>query len=308
MSKSVRTIAFPLLASFIWGVAFVAQKGNQTGALTFNASRAIVAFVFLLVVIAVVTKGDFRHLLREATPQGTKTLWIGGICCGLALSFATFLQQVGLDGSTEAGKASFLTAMYIVLVPILAIPLKKRPPVHLWGCIIIAVAGLYLLCVKTGSAIRPDDLIVLACSLVFAVHILVIDHFVAKVDGIKLSAIQFLTSFVVSGVLALFIEHPQMAGIQASLMPILYLGIFSSGVAYTLQIVAQRDANPTTLTLLLSMESVWGVVAGAVVLGEALSGREYLGCVLMLIAVVLAQLPLDKWLFKKKGTADEANL
>ena len=294
MSDRVRTTLLPLLAAFIWGVAFVAQKGNTTGPLAFNASRAIVAFLLLLVVILVMNKGDVRHVLREDTRENTRTLWLGGLCCGLALSFATFLQQYGLDGSTEAGKASFLTAMYIVLVPLLGIPLKRRASLSVWISVVIAVVGLYLLCVKEGTVIRPDDLVVLACSFVFAVHIMVIDHFAPKVNGIKLSCIQFLVVFVSSAVLSLVLEQPKLADIQASLVPILYLGIMSSGVAYTLQIVAQRNANPTVLTMLLSMESVFGVLAGAVVLGEVLSTREYLGCILMFAAVVLAQIPTEK--------------
>jgi drug/metabolite transporter (DMT)-like permease len=301
MPIKVKTTVFPLLAAFIWGVAFSAQKGNETGALTFNACRGIVAFVFLLVVVLVFTKGDWRHLLCESSPKETRTLWIGGICCGLALAFATFLQQVGLDGNTEAGKASFLTAMYIVLVPILGIPLKRRASLNVWVSVAVAVVGLYMLCVKEETEIRPDDLIVLSCSLVFAIHILLIDHFSPKTNGIKLSCIQFLTVFVVSGVLAFAFEQPSWEGIQASLLPIVYLGVMSSGVAYTLQIVAQRDADPTTLTVLLSMESVFGVIAGAFVLGEVLSSREYVGCILMFVAVILAQIPFDKLRKKEKA-------
>ena len=294
MPDKLRTTLLPLLAAFIWGIAFVAQKGNTVGALTFNASRSIVAFLFLLVVIAVMSKGDVKHLLVGKTPEETRAIWIGGFWCGASLAVACFLQQSGLDADTEAGKAGFLTAMYIVLVPILGLALKKSAPLNVWVAVAVAVVGLYLLCVKEGSVIRSSDLVVLACSLVFAIQILFIDHYSPHCDGVKLSCVQFLVCFVISIVPALVMEDISLPALSQSVWPILYLGIFSSGVAYTLQIVAQKNANPTVVSLLLSMESVFSVLAGALLLGEVLSGREYLGCVAMAVAVVLAQLPERK--------------
>ena len=291
MSDRLRTTLLPLLAAFIWGIAFVAQKGNTVGALTFNASRSIVAFVFLCGVILVMNRGDVRHLLVGHTPQETCAIWLGGLCCGASLAAATFLQQTGLDADTEAGKAGFLTAMYIVLVPILGLALKKRASLNVWIAVAVAVVGLYLLCVKQGSEIRLSDLVVLACSLVFAIQILFIDHFSPHCDGVKLSCVQFLFCFAISAVPALTLEEITLPALGESLWPILYLGVFSSGVAYTLQIMAQKNSNPAVVSLLLSMESVFSVLAGAVLLGEVLSGREYLGCVLVAVAVVLAQLP-----------------
>ena len=294
MSDRLRTTLLPLLAAFIWGIAFVAQKGNTVGALTFNASRSIVAFVFLCLVILAMSKGDLKHMLVGKMPQETRAIWVGGLCCGAALAGATFLQQSGLDGDTEAGKAGFLTAMYIVLVPIFGVVLKKKAPLNVWVAVAVAVAGLYLLCVKEGSEIRPSDLVVLACSLVYALQIMFIDHYSPHCNGVKLSCVQFLMCFVLSAIPALAFEEITLPALSASVWPILYLGVFSSGVAYTLQIVAQKNSNPAVVSLLLSMESVFGVLAGALLLGEVLSGREYFGCVLMAIAVVLAQLPERK--------------
>ncbi|MCR5845160.1 MAG: DMT family transporter [bacterium] len=294
MRERLRTTLLPIIAAFIWGVAFVAQKGNQTGALTFNASRSIIAFLFLLIVIAIFTKGDFAHLLRGQTREETKAIWLGGVCCGLALAFATFLQQYGLDAGTEAGKASFLTALYVVLVPVVGLFLKKRAGYNVWIAIVIAVVGLYFICVKGDFSISGADIFVLACAFVFTCHILLIDHFSPKCSGLKLSCVQFLVCFAASAAVALVFESPSIVEIKASLWPILYLGVMSSGVAYTLQIIAQRNANPTLLAILLSLESVFGALGGAVLLGEVLTGREYLGCALVLIAVVISQLPGKK--------------
>lgn len=300
MYDKMRKSVFPLLAALIWGVAFVAQKNNTTGALTFNMSRSVIAFLFLLPVILLFTKGDIKHILWENNKQDTAMLWIGGICCGTALTAATFLQQLGLDSGTEAGKASFLTAMYIVIVPILGLFFKKKAPVTVWISIVIAVAGLYLLCVKEDFAIRTSDLLIIGCSILFSVQILCIDHFAVKCNGVKLSCIQFLTSAVISGIFAFIFEAPSWSAILDNTGAILYLGIFSSGIAYTLQIIAQKGANPAISALLLSMESVFGIIAGAIFLDEVLALPEYIGCVLMLIAVVLAQLPVGEILKRKK--------
>ena len=306
MYDKIRKNAFPLLAAAIWGLAFVAQKNNTTGAFTFNMSRSAVAFVFLLIIVPVFTKGDFKHILSEKTSKETGSLWFGGILCGIALSAATFLQQLGLDSGTEAGKASFLTAMYIVIVPVFGIFLKKRVSLTVWAGIALAVVGLYLLCVREDFTISPSDLLIVACSIIFAAHIMLIDHFSTRCDGMKMSCIQFLTSAVVSGVFAFIFENPSWSVISENALAVLYLGVFSSDIAYTLQILAQKNANPALVTLLLSMESVFGVLFGALFLGESLTAREYLGCVIMLAAVVLAQIPVGEMIKKRKRRkADE---
>ena len=191
----------------------------------------------------------------------------------------TNLQQMGLE-TTTSGKAGFITALYIVIVPIAGIFLRQKAPRAIWLSVALAVVGLYLLCVQESFSITEGDWYVLLCSFCFAGHILLIDHFTRKVDGVALSCVQFLV-----------METPDWAGLLACIGPVLYVGIFSSGVGYTLQILAQKDSNPTVVSLLLSLESVFATVAGALILGDRMSGKEYLGCVLMLAAVVLAQLP-----------------
>ncbi len=307
--EKLRKTVLPLLAAFLWGVAFVAQKTNTMGAFAFNSSRSAVAFLFLLPVILVFTR-DPKHLLSAETKQGTKTLWLGGICCGGILTLSTSLQQLGMNAGTEAGKASFLTAMYVVLVPALGLFFKKKVPVHIWLSVAFALAGLYFLCVKVGFSVAPSDLIVASCAFVFSVHILAVDYFSARCNCLKLSCIQFLTMTVLSGILTLLFDEFSLASVGENLSAVLYLGICSSGIAYTLQIVSQRGANPTVLSLLLSCESVFGVLAGALVLQEVLTPREYVGCALMMLAVVLSQLPVDRWLAaklqKRKKHADSA--
>ena len=296
MNSRIRHTLFPILAAFIWGTAFVAQSvsADYVGPFTFNMLRAGIAAVVLFVILLIFQRAK-RQPLRAIAPTGKdkRRLLVGGVCCGVALAIASNFQQLGL-GDTSAGKAGFITALYIVLVPVLGLFLRKKVPLLVWGAVAAAVVGLYLLCVKEGFSIAPSDLYVLLCALVFAVHILVIDHFAPQVNGVALSCVQFVVVTVLSGIGALLTEEIVWANILHCLWPILYVGIFSSGVAYTLQILAQKDANPTVVSLLLSLESVFSVLAGAVLLHETMSGREYLGCVLMLLAVVAAQLPTPK--------------
>ncbi len=308
MYDKIRKSVFPLLAAFIWGVAFVAQTNNTAGAFTFNAMRAIIAFVFLIPIILIFTKGDVKHLLSEKDKKQTVTLWVGGAMCGVAMCLATYLQQLGIDNGTEAGKASFLTATYIIIVPILGIFLKKKAPVTVWISAIIALVGLYLLCIKSDFSVSPSDILVLACSFVFACHIMIIDKSTTSCNGIKLSCVQFLTMAVVSSVCALIFEQPKLTDFTDNVWAVLYLGVCSSGIAYTLQILSQKDANPTVTTLLLSMESVFGVIAGAIANSEVMLAKEYIGCALMLVAVVLAQIPigvLKKPFVKRKNETIE---
>ena len=223
-------------------------------------------------------------------PGSRRDLVLGGICCGVALTVATNLQQKGLE-TTTSGKAGFITALYIVIVPIAGIFLKKKAPRIIWLSVALAVAGLYCLCITEDLTISTGDFYVLLCAFCFSAHILVIDHFTQKVDGVELSCAQFFVTTVLSGIGMLATEHPSLEALAVCLWPILYVGIFSSGVAYTLQILAQKDSNPTVVSLLLSLESVFATLAGALILHDQMSGKEYFGCVLMLAAVVLAQLP-----------------
>lgn len=285
---------FAVLAALIWGTSFVAQSvgAGYVEAFTFNAARSAVATVFLLVLCSVLRRGRVKAG-KPATVGTRRDLMLGGLCCGTALAVSATLQQKGLE-STSSGKAGFITALYIVLVPIAGLLLKKRPPRAIWLSVALAVAGLYCLCITEEFSITQGDFYVMLCAFGFAIHILVIDYFTQKVDGVELSCAQFFVVTVISSVGMLLTETPTLAGILGSLIPILYVGIFSSGVAFTLQILAQKDSDPTVISILLSLESVFAVIAGAIILGDRMSGREYFGCVLVMIAVILAQLPDKK--------------
>lgn len=278
------------LAAFIWGVAFVAQskaKDYSVEPFTFNAVRNVIGGLTLLPCIFFLGKREPKEKKIEENP---KTLLIGGILCGTVLCIASNLQQIGINYTT-VGKAGFITAMYIVLVPILGIFLKRRAGIKVWISVFLAVVGLYLLCMTEKLSLGKGDALVLLCALVFAIHILVIDHFSPKVDGVKLSCIQFLVCGILSMIPALILEHPQVSSILTAWLPILYAGIMSCGVAYTLQIVGQKNVNPTVASLILSLESCISVLAGWMLLGQKLSLKELIGCVIMFAAIILAQLP-----------------
>lgn len=284
---------FALTAALIWGTAFVAQSvaAETVEAFAFNAARSYIGGLVLLPVLWMFTKG--RKKRGETLPYARKDLIIGGLCCGSALFIAAYLQQKGLE-TTTSGKAGFITALYIVIVPIFGLFLKKKAPKSVWLGVALAVFGLYFLCINEALTVAVGDLYIVACAFCFAGHILVIDHFAPKVDVVAMSCIQFFVTAVLSTVGTFLWESQTMTGLMVAFWPIMYVGLFSSGVAYTLQIFAQRNSNPTVISLLLSMESVFAVVAGALILGDLLSGREYFGCLLMLGAVVLSQLPEKK--------------
>lgn len=292
----IRQNVLPVLAALIWGTAFVAQSvsTDHVGAFTFNAARSAIASVFLLALCLILRAVRRKGSAQDIAPSSdAKDLIIASLCCGTALTVACFLQQKGLE-TTTSGKAGFITALYIVIVPMIGLLMKKHTPKTVWCSIPFAAVGLYLLCVKEGFTVTVGDFYVLLCAFAYSVHILVIDHFTQKVDGVALSCGQFMTATVLSSLGMILTETPSLAGIMACIGPILYVGIFSSGVAYTLQILAQKDSNPTVVSLLMSLESVFATLAGAIILHDRMSGREYLGCVIMLAAVVLAQLPEPK--------------
>ncbi len=291
----IRQNVFPILTALIWGTAFSAQSqcaaaGMQT--FTFNMLRSVIGCIVLVPVMLWFSGGPkkIQRQLKDTTYQ--KNLLWGGLCCGLLLTIASNLQQLGLGG-TESGKGGFITALYIVIVPVLGIFLKKKVSPTIWISVLLAAAGMYLLCVKEGASLTVSryDLYLLLCALIFALHILVIDRFANRVDGIQLSLVQFAVAAVFSGIGMLCLESPSAAVIRQCLWPLLYVGVFSSGIAYTLQILAQKGSNPTVVSLLLSLESVFSVLSAAIFLGEILTPREYLGCGIMLTAVILAQLP-----------------
>ena len=295
-SRQIRNSLLLVLTAFIWGTAFVAQsKGGQAlGPFSFNCIRSLVGSVVLLPVIRLLDKINPSNK-KPKTAAERRLLWIGGLCCGMALFFASSAQQLGLYYGTPAGKAGFLTACYILLVPILGLFLKKKCGWNIWLGMVITIVGLYLLCMTAGAlSFQNSDLFVLLCAFLFAIHILVIDHFSPKVDGVKMSAIQFLTAAIISAVPTLLWEQPVFTEILQAWQPVLYAGVMSCGVAYTLQIIAQKNADPTVASLLLSLESVFSVLAGWVLLGQGLSFKELFGCVLIFCAIILAQLPEKK--------------
>lgn len=280
------------LTALIWGSAFVAQSVGMDylGPFTFNSIRSLMGGIVLLPVIFIMKRQRRKSRQEETSSGDRKTLIIGGICCGIALAAASSLQQIGIV-YTSAGKAGFITALYILIVPIMGLFLGRRVGLKVWIGVALAVAGMYFLCITDGFSISKGDFLVFLCAIVFSVHILVIDHFAPKVDGVALSCIQFFVSGILCAVPMLVQEQPQMDAILAAWMPLAYAGVLSSGVAYTLQVIAQKNTDPTVASLLLSLESVFSVLTGWVILGEHLSGRELFGCALVFAAVLLAQIP-----------------
>lgn len=276
-----------LLTAFIWGIAFVAQSvgGDAVGGFTFQGVRNLIGALVLLPVIAVTERG------KKKVQEDRKTLLLGGICCGILLCIAGNLQQIGI-ADTTVGKAGFITAMYILIVPVLGIFLKKKAGFKVWIGVLLGAVGLYLLCMNGESFFMgKGDVLVLVCSFVFSLHILVIDHFSPRVNGVKLSCIQFFVCGVISMILAFVFEKPSVQGILAGWLPILYAGALSCGVGYTLQIIGQKNMDAAVASLILSLESVFSVLAGWVILHQTLTGRELFGCLFMFAAIILAQLP-----------------
>lgn len=292
--NQMRQVVFPILAAFIWGTAFVAQDlcADSIGAFAFNATRYFIAVLALLVVILISDKlkKNKPTLTAQEKKAANKQLWLGGLCCGAALAIASNFQQAGLVAGTDAGKAGFITALYVVLVPVFGLFFKRKVSFPTWIAVVLSVVALYLLCIKGDFSLAPGDLLVLVCAVCFAVHILVIDHFTAYCDGVKLSCLQFLFAGIISTICMFIFEDVDFAAILSCALPLVYVGIFSCGVGYTLQILAQKDSNPTVVTILLSLESVFAVIAGAIILKQQMTVREYIGCAIMFAAVILAQI------------------
>ncbi len=283
--------ALLILTALIWGTAFVAQRVGMDSIepLTFTASR---------MVLAAVAVGLLAFLMgRKAKPradaaQVSKNSLLGGLCCGFFLATATIFQQMGLV-TTTAGKAGFITALYMLLVPIFGFVLfRKKNSWLVWLAVLIGVGGMYLLCVNEGFSLTRGDAMCCVCAVLFSGHILCCDHFAPRANPLRMSAIQFATAAVLSGIAAFVAEQPSWAKVASAAVPILYCGLMSGGVGYTLQIIAQRWTDPTIASLLMSLESVFALLGGAVLLGERMSQREMLGCAIMFLAIVLVQVPL----------------
>lgn len=288
-----------VLAALIWGTAFVAQSMgmDHIGPCTFNAARSWIGSAALLPVIWFFGR---RKGGQKEKKQGCwlcdKVLLAGGAACGVMLAGGSLLQQIGLT-STTPGKAGFLTSLYIVIVPVLGVFLGRRAGAKVWAGVAIALAGAYLLSGSVsgeGFSIGTGELQVIISAVFFSLHILVIDRFSPRVDGVMLSCVQFFVAGAISLVLALIFEKPSFVDLLPAWGPLLYTGVLSSGVAYTLQIVGQEGLNPTVASLLMSLESVFAALSGWLILGQGLSPRETIGCVLVFGAVVLAQLPQRK--------------
>lgn len=311
-----------MLTSFIWGSAFVAQSSGMdyVGPYTYNMARNVLAFLFLIPVIYVIGKkkggtdnmGSGTGIDEAASGEANwksillpdRTTLVGGIYCGLVMAVASSLQQIGIT-MTTAGKAGFITALYIILVPLMGVFIGKKIPRIIWFCVVLAMAGFYLLCVKEGFSISKGDILVLFCSVGFSVHIMTIDHFTSKgVDGVKMACIQFAVAAIVMTPVMFALENPSVSGLLSAWMTIAYVGILSSGVGFTLQIVAQKDTDPTTATLIMSLESVFAAVSGCLFLNEVLLPKEILGCILVFVAVILAQVPLPVKSKEKRTVAE----
>ena len=290
--KAVNSLLL-ILTALIWGVAFVAQSVGMdyVGPFTFNAVRSLIGGIVLIPCIFLLDRvGKKEGGTEEKPKEDRKMLVTGGICCGVCLALASSLQQIGI-GYTTVGKAGFITALYMIIVPVIGLFMGKKAPVMVWVSVALGVIGMYLLCITGDFSVGRGDLLVMMGSVCFAVHILVIDYFSPHVSGVKMSCIQFFTCGILCGIPMMLTENPSLPAIISAWAPILYAGVLSCGVAYTLQIVAQKEVSPTAASLMLSLESVFSVLAGWVLLGQQLSARELLGCLLMFAGIILVQLP-----------------
>lgn len=304
-----------LITAVVWGSSFVAQTvGGSIGTFSFNGLRSIIG------AMAIFALTVSLRLITGKKTKTDKTLFAGGIACGCVLFVASTCQQLGMNLGVSSGKSGFITALYIVMVPIIYVIMRKPVGRMIWVSVVLAVAGLYMLCVGGDASFDVSDPVggiisslsfgageaaTLACAIVYAVHIIVIDHFAPKVDCVKMSCLQFLVVGILSLPMILFVERPSIEGINAQWFPLLYSGLMSCGVGYTLQMIGQKMTNPTVASLLMSLESVFAVIAGMLILSESHSVFEYIGCVLVFGAVIIAQLPTGADALRSVEQAEE---
>ena len=294
----VKNIVLLLLTAIIWGFAFTAQKSGMEHLepIAFNCLRSYIGAIFLIpcTMLLALMKPKGEQTSSQPKPSFAYELF-AGLCCGAVLAAASTAQQVGVK-FTSAGKAGFITACYIILVPIFGLLLKKACSWLLWLAVALAVVAMYLLCMTDDTfSIGKGDAFVLLCAVLFALHIIVVDHFATRTDGVRLSCIQFfVVGLVLTPPMLLAEGLPTWASISACAVPLLYAGVMSCGIAYTLQILGQRDFNPTIASLLMSLESTFAVLGGWLLLGEQLSARQLIGCAIMFVAIILAQIPAPK--------------
>ena len=291
-SKRLRANVLLFIAAFIWGTAFVGQRlgVNVLHGCTFNGIRSAIGCIALLPVIFFMDGKAKKEGTYKKDNLGT--LILGGIVCGIFLFVASTAQTVAMVGADE-GKAGFMTTMYLVIVPLLGIFTGKKVRPIVWISVVFAVIGLYFLCMEKGTKFTFDksEILLIFCAFVFSLHILAVDHFSPKVNGVKLSCLQFLVVFVISLVYMVFVDKPSFDDILKCIWPLLYLGVMSSGIAYTLQIVAQKDAEPAVASIIMSMESLFALLAGAVFSQVMPPARALAGCAFMMVAIILVQLP-----------------
>ncbi len=291
MDKRKRSNLLLGLTALVWGMAFVAQSVGMdyVGPFTFNAARFLIGGMALMPCMLLMRRRECGEQTRQKTKAGVS----GGICCGIALFTASSFQQFGIMHTT-VGKAGFITALYIVIVPILGIFLKKKVTWTAWLSVGIAAVGMYLLCINGETGIEKGDFYVFLCAVCFSFHILIVDHVSHKAEGVFLSCVQFFTAGIMALVPAVILEKPGLSGLLAAWAPILYAGVMSCGVGYTLQVVAQKHTDPVVASLILSLESVFSLLAGWALLGQKMTARELFGCMLVFSAILLAQAPAGK--------------
>lgn len=278
-----------LLGAFIWGTAFVAQSmgTNHLNAFAFNCIRNFIGLIALSPILLWEIYGQKRN------PRSifTKELLLAGTICGIALCIASNFQQLGIQYST-VGKSAFITTLYIVFIPLLGLFFKKKVSFQVWMAVFLAMAGLYLLCMKDEALVLEiGDIYLMLCAFFFTIQIAAVDHFAPKVDGVALSMMQFFVTAILSGVLMIFTDIPTWSDINAAALPLLYAGVISCGIGYTLQIIGQKHLSATVASLIMSLESVFATLAGWLILHEVLSTKELIGCGLVFVAVILSQLP-----------------
>ena len=295
------------LCAFIWGTAFIAQSvgGEYAEPLTFNCARSFLATIFLFLCCLLFDKlaGKPFYVLGTDEPLRRDRTIKGGIICGIALTLASFMQQLGIMYTT-VGKSGFITALYIVLVPFLSYAIY-RTRITLVQCISVGIAavGMYFICINEGFSINKGDFYTLVCAFCFAAQIIAVDKVIANLDGVRLSLVQFATCTILNGVLMLIFESPSLSNVLLGWLPIAYAGIMSSGVAYTLQIVGQKHCNPVLACMIMSLESAFALLSGWLLLGQAMSSREIFGCVLVFAAIMLAQIPTEMLPWGQKKAA-----
>lgn len=311
MRSQLKNSLLLLLGAMIWGFAFVAQTaGSSMGVYAFLAGRSWLAVVVLIPAARVFDAAHRRRGEadgRPKTPAERKKMLVGGFVCGTLLFVASAAQQLGISLGHSTAKAGFLTAMYVVFVPVFGLFFGRKPEAKLWLCMLIAVGGLYLLCMQNGfGRLEASDWYLLLCAVLFSFQIMAVDHYSPMMDGVRLSMLEFFFTAVYSTIAAFLFEQPTWAAVAANTVPLLYCGLLSSGVGYTLQIVCQKELNPAVASLIMCMESVFGAIGGWLFLHQTLSARELAGCVLLFGAVVLAQLPAEE-LLKRKNHAGPNN-